>query len=206
MPGESSGIPPADEVTGSLFLPLARVKKTIAQDEDIGLVSAQSNFLITKATEMFIRHLADRAFTSGKSATKNKKSLLYRDICSPFPITQPNVLSLTHIAHIVQIVDNLEFISDLVPPTTTWKEHKAKKARQGKPLSKNETLPAGQTTLDGKRPASATPNDLSILSNDSPSSQPVNGARPSSSKGLIFQHYEPNGTSKGDNQSDVEMT
>ena len=201
---------------------MARVKKTIAQDEDVGLVSAQSNFLITKATvmhalrltvradlhlqEMFIRYLADSAFTSGKAATKNKKSLLYRDICPPSPIQKPSFLSLTSIAQLVVRTDNLEFLGDLVPPTTTWRDHKAKKARQGKPLSKPETLPTGQTTIDGKRPAPATPKDLSILSNDSSSSQPINGARSNSSKGLIFQHYEPNGTSKGDSQSDVEMT
>lgn len=78
---------------------MARVKKTIAQDDDIGSVSAQSSFLITKATvwlslednvgwclpylhpqEIFIRHLAEKAFTAGKAETRTKKSLMYRDI------------------------------------------------------------------------------------------------------------------------------
>lgn len=46
-------------------------------------------------------------------------------------------------------IDNLEFLSDVVPRTTTFKAYKAKKARRALQARVSEQAP-GQTTLDGK--------------------------------------------------------
>ena len=102
--------------------------------------------------------------------------------------------------------DNLEFLSDLVPQTTTWRNYKAKKAREAGSSLRTERLPLGQTTINGKRSAPGVPNDVSILSNASTSPQAINGSRPSSSHDLVFQHYEPNGTNREESQDDSEMT
>lgn len=45
-------------------------------------------------------------------------------------------------------IDNLEFLSDVIPRTTTFKEYKAKKARAARI---DEPLRNSQTTLGGKR-------------------------------------------------------
>ena len=41
-------------------------------------------------------------------------------------------------------------MSDVIPKTTTWKQHKEKKAREAK--SAAAAVEAGQMTLDGKKP------------------------------------------------------
>ena len=116
------------------------------------------------------------------------------------------------LASTVARTDNLEFLSDLVPQTTTWKAHKAKKQREATTtgqVSITESLPAGQMTLDGRRPPS-NPAEISILSNASgPAAPTTNG---STYKGgdpsLEFRHYDPvtngNGQSQFDD-SDVKM-
>lgn len=82
MPYNNTAIPPSEEITGSAILPrkqaslcvslhrlihrisltlylVARVKKTIAADEDIGAVAATAAFVITKATVS--QHYVQRA-------------------------------------------------------------------------------------------------------------------------------------------------
>ncbi|RBQ95518.1 hypothetical protein VDGD_00537 [Verticillium dahliae] len=50
MPYNTTAIPPRKEVTGQPALPLARVKKIIAQDPDISICSSNAAFIITVAT------------------------------------------------------------------------------------------------------------------------------------------------------------
>lgn len=53
---------------------------------------------------------------------------------------------ISHIqANAVARIDNLEFLSDVIPRTTTYKEYKERKARLAEPL------PSGQTTLGQPR-------------------------------------------------------
>lgn len=117
-------------------------------------------------------------------------------------------------------IDNLQFLEDVIPKTTTYKQyriHKAKKATKANHGA--ESLQNGQTTLDGsrslpQRPAGTieTPGDdmddgnISDGTIDEPSAADVH-AGPSRRNGgsLVFEHYEPNGTSKRDESGDVEM-
>lgn len=117
-------------------------------------------------------------------------------------------------------VDNLEFLTDIVPRTTTWAEYKKQKARQPREPGaasegKNKPLPAGQTTLDGTRPRTSHVG----IEIDNPEIDPGSQAGPSTQEGanevrdtpvngtgLVFEHYVPNGDAQDqDRDGDVEM-
>ncbi|MCJ1378537.1 hypothetical protein MMC17_001636 [Xylographa soralifera] len=207
MPYNNTAIPPSDEVTGTAALPLARVKKILQADEEIGPVSNNAAFVITLATEMFVRYLAEQAHNVAKSESKPRRSIQYRDV-----------------ANAVARLDNLEFLSDVIPRTTTWREHKAKKARESGESSARRSRPlaAGQTTLDGTDPHAgqdqamgegiAEVDEDGTLSPEEHTSRPITAQSASGSgatngnAGLVFEHYAPNGDSKPEESNDVEMT
>ncbi|KAL8807940.1 MAG: hypothetical protein Q9182_000406 [Xanthomendoza sp. 2 TL-2023] len=57
----------------------------------------------------------------------------------------------------VSRLDNLEFLSDVIPKTTTFREYKDKKS---KGVRANTSLSTGQTTLDGARSLPTRPADV----------------------------------------------
>ncbi|OBT90416.1 hypothetical protein VE02_00743 [Pseudogymnoascus sp. 03VT05] len=128
----SSAIPPRGDTTGTSQLPLSRVKRLIALDPDIAACSNPAAFLIALATESFIQHLSTSAHSVVRSERKPRKNIQYRDLAAA-----------------VARMDTLEFLSDVVPRTVTFKEVKAKKAREGKENGE-PGLDAGQTTLAAK--------------------------------------------------------
>ncbi|QIW99750.1 hypothetical protein AMS68_005268 [Peltaster fructicola] len=128
MPYNTAPIERRKEVTGTVNLPLARVKKIIAQDDDIHQCSANAAFVITAATEMFLQHLVEQSYNVAKSEHKPRRNIQYRDIVP---------------AHAVARVENLEFLADVVPKTTTYKQFKQKQAKNPAPAAN------GQMTLDG---------------------------------------------------------
>lgn len=99
----------------------------------------------------------------------------------------------------------------------TYREYKAKRA--SKVTKAPQPLQNGQTTLDGarslpERPLETTdpqkgPTEDATMSDGTVDEQASEAQRPESSKGsgggLVFEHYEPNGTSKKDDSGDVEM-
>ncbi|KAL8834315.1 MAG: hypothetical protein Q9170_003810 [Blastenia crenularia] len=198
MPYNNAAIPPSEEITGSASLPLARVKRILAMDEDIHQCSNNGAFVITIATEMFIRYLAEQAMNVVKSERKPRRNIQYKDLASA-----------------VSRIDNLEFLADVIPKTMTFREYKEKKAKSTKP---NARLSTGQTTLDNSRPLPSRPADvmnsaeshappestssderLSESSfHDAPIAPPTNGE-------VVFEHYEPNGHPNRDESEDVEM-
>ncbi|OAP62700.1 hypothetical protein AYL99_01927 [Fonsecaea erecta] len=113
MPYNNAPIEPPEEITGSSALPLARVKKIIAQDEDIAQCSNPAAFAISVATEIFIRYLTEQAHNVVKSERKPRRNIAYKDIATA-----------------VSRVDNLEFLSDTVPKTKTYRQFKEEKARE----------------------------------------------------------------------------
>ncbi|KAI1470493.1 histone-fold-containing protein [Daldinia caldariorum] len=110
MPYNTTAIPPRKEVTGQTQLPLSRVKKIVAQDQDIGICSNNAAFVITLATEMFIQHLANESLTMAKLG-KPRRNIQYKDLAA----------AVSH--H-----DNLEFLEDVIPKTTPYKQIKAQAA------------------------------------------------------------------------------
>lgn len=91
--------------TGSnrlLQLPVARVKTIMKSSPDLGNVSQEAYFLITRATECFVQHMAKQAYkSSGDSDTVQYK----------------------HLANIVESNDNLEFLEEIIPQKITVKEY-----------------------------------------------------------------------------------
>jgi DNA-directed RNA polymerase I subunit RPA43 len=116
MPYNNAPIAPPEEVTGSSQLPLARVKKIISQDEDIAQCSNSAAFAMSVATEIFLRYLTESAYNVVKTETtrgKPRRNIAYKDIATA-----------------VSRIDNLEFLSDVVPKTKTYRQFKEEKARE----------------------------------------------------------------------------
>ncbi|KKY16609.1 putative ubiquinol-cytochrome c reductase iron-sulfur subunit [Phaeomoniella chlamydospora] len=143
MPYNNAPISAQEEVTGSSVLPLARVKKIIAMDDDIAQCSNSAAFAISIATEMFIRQLTQQAHNVVKSERKPRRNLQYKDFATA-----------------VARIDNLEFLSDVIPRTTTFKQFKEKKAREA---ANGVSVEAGQTTLDRQHPAPQTEEKLQAM-------------------------------------------
>jgi len=141
MPYNTTAIPPRKEPTGQAQLPLSRVKKIIALDRDISMCSNNAAFIITLATEMFIQYLAEQGHNVVKSERKPRRNIQYRDL-----------------SNAVARQDNLEFLSDIVPRTVSYKQVKEKKARDGNTNGENKE--GGQTTLDSKKPVVNGTNGL----------------------------------------------
>lgn len=53
-----------------------------------------------------------------------------------------------YVANAVARVENLEFLTDVVPKTTTYRQHKQKQAKDGAPAAQANGLANGQSTLD----------------------------------------------------------
>ncbi|KAI9886133.1 MAG: hypothetical protein M1823_002093 [Watsoniomyces obsoletus] len=128
MPYNTAAIPPPEKPTGESRVPQTRIKKIIQQDEDIQLCSKGAVFALAIASEMFVRYLTQQAQNVVKSERRPRRNLQYRDMAAA-----------------VARIDNLEFLSDVIPRTTTFRDYKKKKAM------KDAAPPAqvpGQTTLD----------------------------------------------------------
>ncbi|KAI1422262.1 histone-fold-containing protein [Xylaria sp. FL1777] len=108
MPYNTTAIPPRKEVTGQAQLPLSRVKKIIAQDQDINICSNNAAFVITLATEMFIQYLASEGLNMAKLERKPRRNIQYKDL-----------------ANAVSHQDNLQFLEDIIPKTVQYKQIKA---------------------------------------------------------------------------------
>ena len=104
MPYNNTPITPSKEVTGTVALPrtyhiyllrrnrrsnsrrlltqslVARVKKIIAQDDDISNCSNNAAFVITVAAEMFLQHLVEQSYNIVKSERKPRRNIQYRDV------------------------------------------------------------------------------------------------------------------------------
>ncbi|KAF2239922.1 hypothetical protein EV356DRAFT_572002 [Viridothelium virens] len=130
MPYNNNPIPKPTEFHGSANLPLARVKKIINADDSIHSCSNNAAFVITVAAEMFMHYLTEKTYDVVKSERKPRRNIQYKDV-----------------ANAVARFDNLEFLTDVVPRTVTYKEYKQKQAKQ----TTGPTLANGQTTIDGKK-------------------------------------------------------
>ncbi|OQE44969.1 hypothetical protein PENCOP_c002G04181 [Penicillium coprophilum] len=127
MPPKTLGEP--DEITGQSALPIARIKKIIQLDEDIVQCSNNATFVIAMATEMFIQYLAEQGHNVVKAERKPRKTVQYKDLAS----------AVSH-------TDNLEFLSDVIPKTTTYKQFKEKKAKDA---ANQGAMEKGQRTING---------------------------------------------------------
>ncbi|KAI1775379.1 histone-fold-containing protein [Hypoxylon cercidicola] len=122
MPYNTTAIPPRKEVTGQTQLPLSRVKKIIAQDQDINICSNNAAFVITLATEMFIQYLSQESLNMARADRKPRRNIQYKDLAG----------AVVH-------TDNLEFLADIIPKTVPYKQIKAQAARTRAQLGNGAT-------------------------------------------------------------------
>ncbi|OUM68984.1 hypothetical protein PIROE2DRAFT_3220 [Piromyces sp. E2] len=83
--------------------PLARVKRIMKEDKDVIQCSNESVFLVSLATEYFLDYFAKKSFNQSQS--EKRRTVTYKDI-----------------AKVVKDVDQLEFLSDVVPETIPFKK------------------------------------------------------------------------------------
>ncbi|KAM0484544.1 hypothetical protein ACHAPX_001970 [Trichoderma viride] len=136
MPYNTNAIPPRKEPTGQTQLPLSRVKKIISQDPDVQMCSNNAAFVITLATEMFIQHLTEEAHAQAKLERKPRRNIQYKDV-----------------ANAISRRDNLEFLEDVAPKTTTFKKAKAAaQARsRGEAVADADSAAAPRATANGSK-------------------------------------------------------
>lgn len=135
MPYNNAAIPPREEASGQTTLPIARVKKIVQQDEEIEICSKNALFALTIATELFVQFLAKQGHNIVLAERKPRKIIQYKDMAAA-----------------VARIDTLEFLTDVVPRTTTFKSYKEKRAKKASQQSAQMAAQAaiGQTTLDGR--------------------------------------------------------
>ncbi|KAK4126618.1 histone-fold-containing protein [Parathielavia appendiculata] len=139
MPYNTTAIPPRKEVTGQTLLPLTRVKKIIAVDPDISVCSNNAAFVITLATEMFVQYLTSEAQNMTKLERKPRRNIQYKDMAN----------AVTH-------QDNLEFLEDVIPKTSSYKEVKAKATAARARVSGSKAT--GTSAAEDERPTDSMPN------------------------------------------------
>ncbi|KAI8035085.1 chromatin accessibility complex 16kD protein [Drosophila gunungcola] len=79
------------------FLPLSRVRTIMKSSMDTGLITNEVLFLMTKCTELFVRHLAGEAYADA-FRQKSGETLKYE-----------------HLSQLVNKSKNLEFLLQIVP-------------------------------------------------------------------------------------------
>ncbi|KAI0399542.1 hypothetical protein F4802DRAFT_34205 [Xylaria palmicola] len=156
MPYNTTAIPPRKEVTGQAQLPLSRVKKIIAQDQDISICSNNAAFVITLATEMFIQYLAGEGLNMTKLERKPRRNIQYKDL-----------------ANAVSHQDNLQFLEDIVPKTVPYKQIKAHAAATRANLSGGtKAASSSSSATAATTTAAAVLDDVHATASASASRQP----------------------------------
>ncbi|KAF8534563.1 hypothetical protein BDD12DRAFT_407593 [Trichophaea hybrida] len=89
-----------DEATGQSVLPQVRMVKIIKIDEDVYQCNKQARYLICVSTEMFIQFLVEQGVRFLGTEQTQRKTVHYKDL-----------------ANAVTKLNNLEFLSDVIPAT-----------------------------------------------------------------------------------------
>ncbi|KAL8855292.1 MAG: hypothetical protein Q9198_010862 [Flavoplaca austrocitrina] len=165
---------------------------------------------------MFIRYLAEQALNVVKSERKPRRNIQYKDLGILLSCMDRQLSLMIPIANAVARIDNLEFLTDVIPKTTTFREYKEKKSKSTKV---NASLSTGQTTLDSSRPLPSRPADvanlaeeqanLNHLSQDETLEKHLAGngriEQSGNYQGIVPVHYKPNAQPRPDESEDVEM-
>ncbi|KAK4938813.1 hypothetical protein LTR10_020820 [Elasticomyces elasticus] len=187
MPYNNAPIEPPEEITGSSVLPLARVKKIIAMDEDIAQCSTTAAFAISIATEEFVRYLAEQAHNVVKSERKPRRNIAYKDIATA-----------------ISRIDNLEFLSDTVPKTKTYRQFREEKAQEAAAKASSSSA----VTTNGMNGDSGTASIEAMMKNQQQNG--VNGVNGSSNGGhgspIAHRSAHQRTGSHPDPIRDIEMT
>ncbi|KDN69655.1 putative histone-like transcription factor and archaeal histone [Colletotrichum sublineola] len=200
MPPNNNAIPPRKEATGQPALPLARVKKIIATDPDIGICSNNAAFVITLATEMFIQHLAAESHNIAKAERKPRRNIQYKDLGNRGQANGSGP------ATAVNHHDNLEFLEDIIPKTVPYKQIKDQAAAaRAQPRKADQEPKKRQSTL--KASAANGVNGSSTRASAAPTADPLTAALHSDDPNaqLEAESHQVAAATAGDDE-DVDMT
>lgn len=113
------------------------------------------------------------------------------------------MLTVSRIATAVSRIDNLEFLADVIPKTTTYKQFKESQAKEA--VKNNSTREKGQRTLNGTIPLHSKTNGESTDAQESKDSRTGTAAHlPGSLSALKVDQIVDNPSAPPD--EDVEMT
>ncbi|CBF86575.1 hypothetical protein AN2307.2 [Aspergillus nidulans FGSC A4] len=122
--------------------------------------------------ELFIQYLVEQGHNVVKSERKPRKTIQYKDL------------------------DNLEFLADVIPKTTTYKQFKEKRAKES---GKDLEIEKGQRTLNGSLPPVAE------TEKDSPSETKEASVPRGSRPPTVMMLVDGPGDSQARDDGDVEM-
>ncbi|KAL2080265.1 hypothetical protein ACEWY4_024058 [Coilia grayii] len=80
----------------NVSLPMSRVKLIMKSSPDVSNINQEALFLTTKATELFVQHLALSSYKNGSG--KDKNTLSYSDL-----------------ANVAEGMENFQFLTDILP-------------------------------------------------------------------------------------------
>lgn len=100
----------------------------------------------------------------------------------------------------VSRIDNLEFLADVIPKTTTYKQFKEKKAKE-----KSGGIEKGQRTLNGTKKPSKPKANGEVMDQDNPSNGEEKPPRSAGAPITLVVDRTVDGPS-GEQDRDVEMT
>ncbi|KAJ9148986.1 hypothetical protein NKR23_g4496 [Pleurostoma richardsiae] len=191
MPYNTTPLPPRKEVTGQVQLPLSRVKKIVAVDQDINICSNNAAFAITVATELFIQYLAEQAQNMAKLERKPRRNIQYKDL-----------------ANAVQHQDNLEFLEDTIPKMAPYKQIKDQAAATRAHLRGEKAGEGTQAQHSNGKKQKSTVNgarrSMSSANGTGPSRGP--GAEEDPNAQLEMEMEMRQAAGAGGDDGDVDMT
>ncbi|KAK9761790.1 hypothetical protein K7432_013051 [Basidiobolus ranarum] len=107
--------------TGVSEFPIARVKRIIKADSDVNNCSNEAVFLISKATELFVKKFSAAGYSY--SQTDKRKTLAYKDLAN------------------VPVHDDIfDFLSDILPKSLPVSKTSATLAEEKELPDENETF------------------------------------------------------------------
>lgn len=111
-------------------LPVSRINTIMKSSSDVETVGKMASLMMCKATEIFIRALAEEAYAVSQNARK---------------------LDYKHLTQVVHSDDRYNFLRDIMPKKITYAEYKrvmARKQRQGDSAEKNGTDTSSASSSD----------------------------------------------------------
>ncbi|KAA0710397.1 Chromatin accessibility complex protein 1 [Triplophysa tibetana] len=88
----------------TISLPISRVRLIMKSSPDVSCINQDALFLTTKATELFVQHLALSSFKNGSGK-------------------ETNTLSYSDLANIAEETETFQFLTDILPKKILAREY-----------------------------------------------------------------------------------
>ncbi|KAN0064615.1 DNA-directed DNA polymerase epsilon, subunit C [Thecaphora frezii] len=116
---------------GTSIFPIARVQRIIKADRDVDICSREATFLISMATELFVKKFTDEAYTNAR--LDKRKVVGYKDLSKA-----------------VQQNDYLDFLKEVVPTPLTLSAALAERQAKQAQVAEMEAAILAGTLSDGE--------------------------------------------------------